>query len=339
MGNKSSKNSTWKNNFYFKVLNELERTTNLSKIQEKLSISKQQLNYRLRQLKKKGLIINKSRGLWEVAKSSKNSTKYGSLLPKDFIRGHAYIINIKLPKEIKGWDKRIEILKKNNINYKLVGARLTTPRIKALGRKVWLCNNHLRIFDKKNQSYYGDNAIESRKQVFWEFYKIINVIENKLRINLKPFDFDWKKEHYALIKNDLAIDQNQKGIIWRISDEGGEWLLIDDSLEEGGELENTGKKALQTNIKMQMWWNQKKQNNFKIDDSFIIQGFSKTNEMIGQVTQNQLIFNQNFVSHVDSIRKLGKGVEKLTKVIGGIVKENRTMDLKLQNQTSLGDFS
>lgn len=326
-----SKNSTGKNNFYFKVLTELKLTTNLSKIQKKLNISKQQLNYYLRRLKKKGLVINKSRGLWEVIKSSKNSTKYGNILPKDFIRGHAYIINIKLPKEIKGWDKRIEILKKNNINYKLVGATLTTPRIKALGRKVWLCNNHLRIFDKKNQSYYGDNAIESKKQAFWEFYKIILTIENKLGITLRPFDFDWRKEHYALIKNDLAIDQNQKGIIWRISDKDGEWLLVDDSLEEGGELENIGKKSLPTNIKMQKWWNDHKQKDFQVTPSFVL------NTMNG-IQQNQKVFAENMLSHINSIKTLGSSVKKLTKVIGGVLEENRIMKRKLLNQSSLGEY-
>jgi len=326
-----SKNSTWKNSFYFKVLSELKLTTNLSKVQEKLNISKQQLNYYLRGLKKEGLVINKSRGLWEVAKSSKNSTKYGNFLPKDFIRGHACIINIKIPQEIKGWNRRIEILKKNNINYKLVGARLTTPRIKALGRKVWLCNNHLRIFDKKNQSYYGENAIESRKKAFWEIVKVILTVENKLGINLRPFDFDWRKEHYALIKNDLAIDQNQKGIIWRISDKEGEWLLVDDSLEEGGELENIGKKALQTNIPMQKWWNDHKKHKFEVTPTFVL-------NMMNGIQQNQQVFAQNMVSHVSSIKKLGKGVNKLTKVVGGVLEENRILKRKLKNQSSLGEW-
>jgi len=261
--NEQSKNSTWKKDFYLAVLTELKDTTNLTKIQKKLGISKQQLNYYLRRLKKNGLVHNPSYGLWELTKQSKNSTKYESLLKKDISRGHAYIINI-IPKKLpENWKDRLKIIKKKGINYKLVGAKETTPRIKALGRKIWLCNKHIRIFDKKDESYYGLNAIESRKQAFLEFVKIINCLENKLGFSLRPFNFQWRREHYALIKNDLAIDQNKKGVIWRIKDESGEWLLIDDSLEMGGELENIGKKSLATNVKMQRWWNEYKEDGFK----------------------------------------------------------------------------
>lgn len=287
---KESKNSTKENVFYFKVLNALKETTNLSKIQEDLNLSKQNLNYYLRQLKSKGMVINPRQGFWELTKESKNLTKYQHFLPKDFIRGHAYVIEIKLPKEIKEWDKRIEILKKNNIHFKLVGAKLDVPRIKVLGRKVWLCKDHLRIFDTKDASYYGINAIEGRKQAFWTFYKIVSIIENKFGIIIKPFDFEWKKEHYALIKNDLAIDQNRKGIIWRIADETGEWILIDDSLGEGGELENIGKQALTTNVKMSKWWNENKQTNFEVTPKFVL-------ESLGKMIQVQNMNSQNIIKH------------------------------------------
>ena len=51
--------------------------------------------------------------------------------------------------------------------------------------------------------------------------------------------------------------------------------MIDDSLREGGELENVGKKAFKTNIPMQTWWNNKKKYNFKITDDFLIERFNK----------------------------------------------------------------
>jgi len=323
-----------KNNFHFKVFSELKIDTNLKRIREKLNISKENLNYYLRGLKEKGLIKKKGYGWYEVIKQSKNSTKYGNFLPKDFIRGHAYVIQVNFPKEIKNWDKRIEILKNSNVHYNLVGILKNIPRIKALGRKVWLCKNHLRIFDKKEQSYYGENAVKSRFQALKEFLNIIQVIENKLKINLKPYNIEFQKEHYALIKNDLAIDQNKKGIIWRINDENGEWLLIDDSLEKGGELENVGKKAFQTSPKLQKWWNKKKENNFKIDDDYIQKGFSQTNDMINKVTNNQLIFAENMKSHISAIKKLGKAVDTLTKTF-----QKKNVKTKLnEDQTNLDKF-
>lgn len=321
-----------KKEFYTPILNLLKTTTNLTKISKQLSISKQNLNYYLRNLNKKGYIIKKDKGWWELTEKSKNSTKYGGeFLPKDFIRGHAYIWTIKLAKEIEGWDKRIEILSKKGINYNLVGILKDIPRIKVLGRKVWLCKNHLRIFDNKNASYYGENSIEARNRALNELFLIVGALERKLGVFLKPLELEWAKEHYALIKNDLAIDQNRKGIIWRISDELGEWLLIDDSLEEGGELENVGKKSFQVNPKMQKWWNENKKTNFEVTPTFVL------NVMNG-IQQNQLIFDKNMQSHIEAIQNLSKGVKKLTRVMKGILTENRDLKLKSKHQKKLGDF-
>lgn len=241
-------------------------------------------------------------------KKSKNSTKYGNLLVKDSIRGHAYIWTINLTKKPKNWDKRLDIIKKKNINYKLVGAKLNTPRIKVLGRKVWLCNDKLRIYDKKGNSYYGENAIEVRKYAFQELLLIVGALESKLGVSLKPLDFEWNKEHYSLIKNDLAIDQNRKGIIWRIKDEEGEWLLIDDSLGEGGELENIGKKAFQTNIPMQKWWNDNKEHNFKVTPSFVL-------KVMDGIQKNQLVFDANMTSHLEVLENIGKAIRDLQKEV------------------------
>ena len=281
---------TKKYNFYLPILSELKIRTNLSKIQKKLSISKQVLQYYLRELKKQGFIIQKGRGWYEVTNKVKDLTKYDNFLSKDMSRGHGYIWEVKIPQEIPQWNKRIEILNKKGIHYNLVGALKTTPRIKLLGRKVWLCNNHLRIFDKPNQSYYGKTAIESRKYAIQEIILVLRALETKLGVNLNASNIYHKKEHYALIKNDLAIEHNRKGELIHISDKEGEWMLMDDSMEQGGELETIGKKSLVTNIKLQKWWNDKKEHDFKITDTFILQS-------LGGLIQIQQMNADNIVKH------------------------------------------
>jgi biotin operon repressor len=296
---------TRNSNFYLPILNELKTRTNLSKIKEKLSISKQNLQYHLRELKKQGFIIQKGRGWYELTNKVKDSTKYGKLLVKDMSRGHGYIWELKLPQEMpQGWNKRIEILTNKGIHFNLVGALKTTPRIKVSGRKVWLCNNHLRVFDKPNQSYYGKTAIESRKYAMQEIILLLQVLETKLGVSLNVSDIYHKKEHYALIKNDLAIEHNKRGELIHISDKEGEWLLCDDSLEQGGELETIGKKSLVTNVKLQKWWNDKKEHNFKITDTFLL-------ERMNQVTDNQMAFAQNLISHIEAIKTLSESVKEL----------------------------
>ena len=320
------KKTTRKKNFYIAVLSELKLSTNLGEIKKKLGISRQHLNYYLRQLKIKGFIVNQEDGWWELTKKGKNPTKYGFFLKKDSVRGHTYIWEVEIEKIPKNWNERIKILRHAEINFKLVGALKTTPRIKVLGRKVWLCNDHLRIFDTEKSSYYGNNAKESRINSKVQALKIITALQNKLGLKLDGNRLKFKKEHYALIKNDLATDQNRKGIIMRIKDDNGEeWLLVDDSLGEGGELENIGKKAYKTNPQMQKWWNKKKENNFKIDDDYIQKGFGQTNDMIMQVTQNQMMFNQNFESHVSAIKELGSSVRELTNQVKILQEENKKL--------------
>lgn len=295
---------TRKNNFYLDIINRLRSTTKLERIAKDLAISKQNLNYYLRKLQKEGYLFKKGNGWYELTEKSKNMTNHDNHLTKDTIRGHAYVWKLQLEKNPKNWNKRIDILKKKNINYKLIGAKETTPRIKVLGRKVWLCNDNIRVYDTPEKSYYGKNAIESRYLALQEIKLILNAINRKLGINITPINISFQKEHYALIKNDLAIHENKRGNIIRVSDEQGEWLIIDDSLGEGGELENIGKKAFETNIHMKEWWNEHNKTNFQVRPSFIINS-------LNNVTQNQLMFDKNFQSHLEVINKLSLAVDEL----------------------------
>lgn len=305
---KESKEVTKKLNFYFTILNELSNSTNLSKIKEKLNISKQKLNYYIRGLKRQGFIYNKGYGWWELTEKGKNPTKYAILLKEDSSRGHAYIWETEIEKIPDNWKNRIEILKEKQINFKIVGAKENTPRIKVLGRKVWLCNNHLRIFDTEKSSYYGDNPEESRKLSKAQAVRIIHSLETKLGISLNPNKIKFKKEHYAFIKNSLAINQNQEGVIWRISDETGEWLLIDDSLEQGGELEVIGKKAFKTSPKLQKWWNLKKKYDFEIDDDYIQNNFKEVRVMIKDLSEQNIMLSQ-------VLEQMNRNLIKLTKQV------------------------
>lgn len=308
-----SKKVTTKKNFYLAVLSELKFTTNLTKIQEKLSISKQQLNYYLRKLKTLGFVFNKGHGWWELTDKGKNPTKYAIFHEKDSIRDHANIWETEIEKIPENWHKRIEVLQKKGINFKRVGALRNIPRIKVLGRKVWLCNDHLRIFDTEKASYYGDDAKEGRKNSKFQAMRIIFSLEKKLGIQLNPNKIKFKKEHFALIKNDLAINQNQKGIIWRISDESGEWLLIDDSLGEGGELENTGKKAFKTNPKLQEYWNSMKEDGFKTTDpKNIKQRFKDVDDFLNERFNK---FDERDKKFMEIIERLEVRNAYLTKIV------------------------
>jgi len=184
-----------------------------------------------------------------------------------------------------------------------------------LGRKVWLCNDHLRIFDKPKQSYYGETARESKKLSHMALLDIIRVLENKLGFLFKPLRYEIQKEHYALIKNDLAIDQNKKEIIMRISDKEGEWLLIDDSLEQGRELETVGKAAFKTNIPLQSWWNEHKETNFKVTPSFLMEKLNETNKNFNEIGETLKESSKNQLDVSMIIKQLESNIRGITELV------------------------
>lgn len=301
---KTSKNSTRKKDFYQSLISQLKISTNLQIIQEKFKISKQQLNYYLRKLLKKGIIEKKGVGWYEVVKTSKNSTVYGNDLVEDLTRGHAFIWKAKISKKPENWDNRIKILEKSNINFKLVGAMNNIPRIKVYGRKVWLCNDHIKIWETKSKSYYSENAKDSKKQAYDEILIVFKALENKLGINLRPYLINLSRSHYALIKNQLAKHHNKNGEILRVNDKDGEWLLIDDSLEQGGELEVIGKNSTSNHDKMKGWWNDHKQNNFDVTPTFLL-------ESLGKIIKVQQMHSDNIVKHHQVLDEMSQTLKEI----------------------------
>ena len=161
-------------------------------------------------------------------------------------------------------------------------------------------------------SFYGDNAIESRKYAVISFLEILDKLQLKLEVNLKPYVFKPAREHYGMIKNDLAVQCNRnKEKIYIRDNIDGEWLWIDDSLQIG-ELETGGegvsKDRAGLNLDVQKWWNDNKKHNFKVTPTFLM-------ESIKEVTKNQMIFDANMSSHLEVLENIGKAITQLKEEI------------------------
>jgi hypothetical protein len=297
MEKKEVKNIHQKHNFNLTILNLLNQGKHPIDISKELNISLPNLSYYLRNLKNQGNIKKVSYGNWEVKSMTLNT------LPKNKeIRGHAFIWNLKLNKPFN-W---LELLK--NKNYKLI--RGLTPRLFIKDRKVWLGKKTITIYE--NKSFYANNSINSRKYAVISLFEVIESLEKELNINLRPYLFKPTREHYGMIKNDLArqFNRNNEKMIIRDNLEG-EWLWIDDS-ESLGELET---KNIVRSKQVQNWWNDNKKYNFEVTPSFLL-------ESINQVTSNQAMFNQNFESHVSAIQQLGNAVKELTNQVKLLQEEN-----------------
>lgn len=287
-------------NFYLTILELLKEGKNPTQISKELNISKQKISYYTTTLKQLGFIEKKGYGVWNILKSKKIDLEHAIKWKDKKIRGHAFIWKVK-SKQFN-W---INLLNKNNITYSLV--RGYTPRIFINNQKVWLCKDSIIVYD--NHSFYGSNAIESRKYAVYGLKSILEALSKQLSISLGKYIFRPSREHYGMIKNELARQCNEKGEKIIVKDDlDGEWLWIDDSEGMLGELETGGKGITKDraglNLEVQNWWNNHKETNFKVTPTFLL-------ESINQVTQNQLMFNQNFESHIEAIQTLSSAVKEL----------------------------
>lgn len=313
--------------FLLNLLNDIKQGLNPSQIAIKKNISKQKLNYYIRRLKNKELIQKIGYGVWIVTKEVKKSTWVA--IEKEVkikeVRGHAFLWKIKLPK-IRNWNKRIKILEIRGITYKLVGAGIKIPRIIFKNRKIWLGKKHLIIYEP--ESFKAENSIESRKLAVYKLLKILNALEDKLKISFKikgNYEFKVARQHYSLIKNSLAIQYDKEGKKIQIYDKDGLWFVIDNSynLKECEQLHP--KTALIDNLGIQKYFNSHKKTGFKITPEFILNGFSKVNNNMQGIINNQTIFDKNMQSHIKAIQELGLGVEKLNELLDK--KKNEEEDL------------
>jgi hypothetical protein len=305
MKEERSNHLTSSNEVYLTILNLFSSGKNTSNISKELNISKQKLYKYTRVLKQLGFIKKIGYGVWEVQTSKPADLEHALNWKDKQIRGHAFIWKVKLSKEFD-WKK---ILDSKKINYNLV--RGYTPRIFINKKKVWLGKETIVIYETK--SFYGKNAIQSRKYAVFELLSTLERLSKELGIHIgKPY-FKPTREHYGMIKNELARQCNKKGekIIVR-DDLDGEWLWIDDSEGMLGELETGGKGFTKDraglNLGVQKWYNDHKKHNFEVTPTFIL-------ESINKLVENQVYADKNIVKHYEVLNKIGKAIEELREEI------------------------
>ncbi len=178
-------------------------------------------------------------------------------------------------------------------------------------------------------SFIGVTSLELRKLAVWGLKTILEALESKLKVSLKLngiYEFKVSREHYALMKNNLAIQCNKDKEKIYVYDKGGLWFCIDNSYNLD-EAETLGNNAMIDNLGVQRYFNSHKATNFKVTPEFILECFSKM-----FVINNKL--EQQISSHLNLIKEYRKeNISWRKKKIKEIRKE-----LKEGHQTILGDF-
>ncbi len=312
-------------NFYLSTYKLIQEGWNPAQICKRLNVSKQRLNYYLSSLKKRGLIRKVGYGIWEISAeySEKEVKKTTQVTPnnlqsmKDFkpdsVRGHAFMFTLKIPEGLRNWKRREELLKEHGFKFKPLKIFGGGQQMQFRGRKVWLTNKSLIIFEKS--SFMAETSKESKKHAVDTFLRTVKAFERYIRANFTSggkYQFRVSRQHYSLIKNALAQQYDREGKKLQVYSGDGLWLLIDNSYNLHETETVHPKSAVEDNQKVQDFFNGiKKYEGFTPE--FVVNS-------IGMNAQNLENYAKHLKAHVKSVQDLGKGVDKQNKIFDEILK-------------------
>lgn len=283
------------------VLTLIKSGKNPSQICKDFGIPKQSLDYYVGKLKKLGCIEKKGYGTWEYIKDVPTRPKDHARPQKKEIRGHAFIWKISFFNPFD-WKEVIAAYRKKKLTFQKI-CRGTVLRTILNNRKIWLTKTGLVIYEPLD--FLGKSSFQVKGTAVFEMDKLIKSLLKELGQKFRSYRFTTSREHYAIIRNELARQYNDKKEKMFIRNEAGTiWLWVDHSK---GEQELESNEAL-TNRRVQNFWNDHKKHKFEVTPSLVL------NTMQG-IQENQLIFDRNMKSHLEVLNKLGIAVDELRKEI------------------------
>jgi len=295
------------------VLSLIKSGLSPAKISKVYKINKSTLSRAVGKLIKAGCVEKIGYGVWEFKKDLKEVSKRpkGSMEVKSEtsfkkqIRGHAFVWKIEFADQIL-WEK---YLKRSNLTNQLI-CRGKVFRIIINGRKTWLTKKGMIIYEPID--FFGRSSFQVKGTAVFEMDQLVKKLLKKLKIKFRPYKFTTSREHYALVKNTLAKQYNdKKEKLFVYGEDGGVWLWVDHS-HGVHELETKDPKI---NRQIQKWYNSHKKTNFEVTPEFVLKA-------INQNTKNLDYHAENMRSHVEAVKQLSAGVQDLVKVIGELKKQN-----------------
>lgn len=347
-----------KQNFYLRVLDHLKAGLNPQQVCIKESISKQSLNYYISSLKLNGYIKKIGYGTWEVLEeydqtSKKNNGRYPQSRPPlvktskkisdrktraqmeaqaKKIRGHAFMFTVQLPK-IQRWNERIKYLKKHNIEYKNINIGGGGQSILYKGRKIWLTNKSIIIYE--TDSYIAETAESAKSHAIHNLLTLVNGLEAVFGCQFSKggyLRYKVSKQHYGKMQDALAKQYNKEGKKLKIFNDTGMWFLIDNSYNLN-ESETVSPKTADKDMDGAIvpFFNSLKENPGYTPD-LVLNVTGKLAESYEAQAKNMETYTENIVGHVAAIKDLGSGVRNLVKVVSKLDKTVRKGFGKANNE-------
>jgi len=302
----------YKKNFELVIVKLMSEGYSPAQIAKKLNLSLPSLSYHLSTLKREGVIKKIGYGTWEVnrVKEVKISSHKGTRKVELLNRGHAFIWKVKTEKPID-WKK---LLNEKGIDWTPKGIA-NTPRIIIDNKKVWLGKSYITIYEPKGRSFFGTNAIESKKKAILAFLDTMEAI--KSFAGDFRYVFTCKRQHYGHIKNLEAehfIRRGKKILIKGL--EKGYWFTIDFSQNKYKEAELIHEKdALVDSLGYASLMNSHERTRFKVTPDFILKRFEENTELNNEITKRLKEQSERQLSITQVLEQMGGNITILTKEI------------------------
>lgn len=259
----------------------------IPQISKDLNISKQKLQYYVNKLKNLNQIQKIGYGVWQTSKNTVANS----------VRLHGLMWHLRLPKEVIIWE---EILNKRNVKFTKIN-KGNTLQIFFKENKIWISKNSIIIYDIK--SYFGFNAVDSKKYAMFSLQSFLNELQAKLGINLQNqgnYVVKTSRQHYALVRNALAMQCKKDGTKINVYNERGLWFTIDNSFNLNEAETVHPQTALIDNLGVQKFFNENKETKWEWTPKVIAENFGKISQLLEQTTnriinlekENNLLKNQ-----------------------------------------------
>lgn len=309
---------------------------------EKLTDIKERTLYnRLNNLKKQDLIENIF-PIWRLCQNQIPVSKLANLLKSNKkIQSHKFSFHLKLIRKPSWWDKRenrLLKLKEYNfkINKKIDWGNNPYEQLMHNNFLIHIFPNAIYFINQKK--YYNDDSYLALQEALEDTLELLRFLEERFKFKFfieESPQLSVKTNHFVKLNDEIAKKCKKEKYMLQVPINGKLRVWVDMSQPFGLEAGNKdyGAEDMKRYKDVVEDYISKK----SLLPSEITEVVKQNALQIRGVTENQVVFDMNMKSHIGAIKELGKGVRKLTRVVGKIKEENRK--LKLGKQTTLNDFT
>ncbi len=333
-----------------KILKELKDNPaglRVNTLQKLTDIKERTVYNHLSNLKKHNLIENIF-PIWRLCQNQISVSELANLLKSDKkIQSHKFSFHLKLIRKPDWWDKRENrLIKLKEYNFK-INKKVdwgNNPYEQLIKNNFLIHTFPNAIYFINQKKYYNDDSYLAFQEALEDTLELLRFLEERFKFKFfldNVPQLSVRTNHFVKLNDEIANKCKKERYMLQVPINGKLRVWVDMSqpfgLEAGNK--NHGVEDMKRYRDVVEDYISKE----SLLPSQLTDVVKQTAIQISQVTQNQMDFgNQmmflrdNLKTHFEVLKGIKDGIKKLTRVVGGIQKENKR--LRLGKQTTLGGW-